>query len=137
LPGDEIIGFVTKGFGISVHKTDCPNMLRARKDPENADRWVSVHWESEISGSADKSLYEAVVQIYVRDEIGALAEISMALAEMKVSIMSISSRTMAEDGLAVITLSIGCKNVTHFHSIVSKLKSIKAVQSVSRGYSAL
>ena len=137
LPGDEIIGFVTKGFGISVHKTDCPNMLRARKDPENADRWVTVRWESELSGATDKSLYEAVVQIYIRDEIGALAEISMALAEMKVSIMSISSRTMAEDGLAMITLSIGCKNVTHFHSIVSKLKSIKAVQSVSRGYSAL
>ena len=137
LPGDEIIGFVTKGFGISVHKSDCPNATRARKDPENNERWVSVHWESDLSDSTDKGLYEAVLQIYVRDEIGALAEISMALAEMKVSIMSIASRSMAEDGLAMISLSIGCKNVTHFHSIVSKLKSIKAVQSVTRGYSSV
>ena len=137
LPGDEIIGFVTKGFGISVHKSDCPNAERAKQDPENSDRWVKVSWESSSSNGTSKSLYEAVVQIYVRDEIGALAEISMALAEMKVSIMSISSRALSESGLAMISLSIGCKDVTHFHSIVSKLKSIKAVQSVTRGYSAV
>ena len=137
LPGDDIIGFVTKGYGISVHKSDCPNVARARLDAENDSRWVSVHWESEVTDTGDKGLYEAVLQIFVRDEIGALAEISMALAEMKVSIMSISSRTMAEGGLAMISLSIGCKNVPHYHSIVSKLKSIKAVQSVSRGYSSV
>ena len=137
LPGDEIVGFITKGFGISVHKSDCPNMQRTRENPENSERWVNVRWEQEFSDSSDRSLYEAVLQIYIHDEIGALAEVSSHLADMKVSIISISSRPTPDMGMAVITLTIGCKNVTHFHSIVSRLKSIKAVQAVTRGMSGV
>ena len=136
LPGDEIVGFVTKGFGISVHKSDCPNIARSREDPANTERWINVRWESEFNDANDKSLYEAILQVFVRDEIGALAEVTTVLADMRVSILNISSKTLQGTGLAAINLTVGCKNVTHFHSIVSRLKSIPSVESVTRGYSA-
>lgn len=136
LPGDEIIGFVTKGFGISIHKADCPNVRRGREDPENSERWINVRWENEFNDASDKSVYEAILQVFVKDEIGALADVTSALADMRVSILNISSKSLPGAGMAVINLTVGCKNVTHFQSIVSRLKSISSVESVTRGYTA-
>lgn len=136
LPGDEIIGFVTKGFGISIHKVDCPNVRRGREDPENSERWINVRWENEFNDTSDKSVYEAILQVFVKDEIGALADVTSALADMRVSILNISSKSLQGAGMAVINLTVGCKNVTHFQSIVSRLKSISSVESVTRGYTA-
>jgi GTP pyrophosphokinase len=136
LPGDEIIGFVTKGYGISVHKCDCPNVISGKSKTENDERWVDARWESDagILGTAD--LFEANLQIFVRDEIGVLASITKALADMKVSIMSISSSQKSDGSVTIINLKVGCKNVGHFHSIVSKLKTVQSVESVSRGFGA-
>ena len=132
LPGDKLIGFITRGFGVSVHKSDCPNVAISRKNEENLSRWVNAEWEKteNITGS-----YEAHLQILVEDGIGVIAEISMMLADMKVSISQINTQTNKEGG-AVINLHIGCKNTSHFDSIVSRLRSIKSVISVSRGFSS-
>ena len=136
LPGDEIVGFITKGFGISVHKADCPNVAIAKRKTETEGRWVHARWEQEFLPQDTKSLYEAILQLYVHNEIGVLADISAALAEMKVSIISISSRPASSSDFVVINLTVGCKNVSHFQSIVSKLKSISSVESVTRGLGA-
>ena len=136
LPGDEIVGFVTKGYGISVHKCDCPNVVSGRKKPENNERWVDAAWESDVGILGTADLFEANIQVFVRDEIGVLAGITKALADMKVSIMSISSSQKGDGSLTIINLKVGCKNVGHFHSIVSKLKSVQEVESVSRGFGA-
>ncbi len=134
LPGDEVIGFVTKGYGISVHKCDCPNVLSGRAKPEYAERWVNAIWENAFGPTGEKDLYEANIQVFVRDEIGVLASVTKALADMKVSIMSISSSQRANGVDATINLKVGCKNVGHFHSIVSKLKAVPEVESVVRGF---
>ena len=132
MPGDKLVGFVTRGFGVSVHKSDCPNVALSRKNEDNLSRWVRAEWErtEEISGS-----YEALIQILVEDGIGVIAEISMMLADMKVSISQINTQTN-KDGGAIINVHIGCKNTSHFDSIVSRLRSIKSVISVSRGFSS-
>ena len=88
LPGDDIIGFITKGYGISIHKKDCPNVTDGRKNPENADRWVSAHWELPEDSGSSKNVYEALLQIYTENGIGILANIAVALADMKVMILS-------------------------------------------------
>ncbi len=134
LPGDEVIGFVTKGYGISVHKSDCPNVLLGRKKPENADRWIDARWENAFGPTGEKDLYEALIQVFVHDQIGVLADITKALADMKVSIMSIASSQRGSGEEAILNLKVGCKNVGHFHSIVSKLKAVSGVESVSRGF---
>ena len=132
LPGDAVVGFITKGYGISVHKHDCPNVAENRKKPENADRFVEAYWEegSESSFAA----YEALLQIHAISSLTLIANVTMALADMKVSILAINTQKKT-DGSIVINLTISCKNIDHYHSIVSRLKGLPDVVDVVRGFS--
>ena len=134
LPGDDVIGFITKGFGISIHKSDCPNVLNAKRLPENESRWVEAHWENESPTSSNQSMYEAQITVYVVDRLGIVADISVALSDMKVFLLQINT-TGSNSGRTIINLKISCKNVEHYHSIVSRLKSIDGVVDVTRGFS--
>ncbi len=130
LPGDAVIGFITKGYGISIHKCDCPNVINGKKNPENADRWVSASWDEDTN--AKRSLFEANLQMRVDDRIGMLADISVALADMRVDILQINVQTTS--GGSLVYLKIGCKNTDHYNSIVSRLRSIPGIYDVSRGF---
>ena len=133
LPGDKIVGFVTRGFGVSIHKADCPNVISSRRVEDNISRWVVAEWENGNDGQPTTELYEAMLQITAEDGIGVIAAISAALADMKVSISQINTQTL-KNGDAVINLLIGCKNTSHYAAIVSKLRSISSVISVTRGF---
>ena len=135
LPGDDIIGFVTRGYGISIHKTDCPKVVENRGKEEFSGRWVNAAWENALgTGSGDREMFEANLQIRVRNEMGVLAEITKALADMKVFVLSVSSTSKPGADTAILNLMVGCRSVEHFYSIVSKLKTVSAVESVGRGY---
>jgi GTP pyrophosphokinase len=131
LPGDEIIGFVSRGFGISVHKRDCPNAVLGTQDSYQKDRWLPAAWEEESEMGAG-GLYEAMLMIEMEERIGVLAEITAVIADMKVSILQIN--TVNTDGRTAVTLTVGCKNVSHYNSIVARLRGIPSVLSISRGY---
>ena len=131
LPGDSIVGFVTRGFGVSIHKTDCPNVSETRRNEENLSRWVKAEWEK--SETVTQSNYEAALQIVADDQIGVIASISSALADMKVSITQIYTSTTKTGGV-IINLHVGCRSTSHIDSIVSRLRSIKSVISVKRGF---
>ncbi|MBQ3483566.1 MAG: bifunctional (p)ppGpp synthetase/guanosine-3',5'-bis(diphosphate) 3'-pyrophosphohydrolase [Clostridia bacterium] len=133
LPGDAVIGFITKGFGISIHKVDCPNVENGMKRPEDADRWVEAHWETG-GKDTEQDVYEALVQMHVYSSLTILADVTMALADMKVLLLQINTQKKS-DGRMVINLKISCKNVDHYHSIVSRLKGLRDVIDVVRGYS--
>lgn len=134
LPGDKIVGFVTRGFGVSVHKSDCPNVSASRKNEENLSRWVNAQWDiPENSSGQNQATYEATVQLILEDGIGIIAGVSVALADMKVSITSINTQ-MQKNGTMLVNLTVECKNTSHYESIVSKLRSLPAVISVSRGF---
>ncbi len=134
LPGDKIIGFITRGFGVSLHKSDCPNAVNGQKDPDSQSRWVNAEWER--ADASDLSMvYEAALQLELEDGIGVIATISMALAEMKVSIMQINTQKSKNADLMIVNLTVGCKNTSHYDSIVSKLRQLPCVVSVTRGFS--
>ncbi len=133
LPGDSVIGFITKGFGISIHKADCPNVARGKENPEYADRWKEAHWETSAASEGSHSIYEALLQIWSDDRIGMLADISVALADMRVSILQINVVRRSVEG-TIINLKVGCKNVDHFNSIVSRLRGLNGVNNVLRGF---
>ena len=133
LPGDEVVGFVTKGYGISIHKADCPNVIQGRANPDMLDRWKEAHWEAP-DGDNQKSVYEALLQIHTLDAVGVLADITVALADMKVSILQINSQKAGDDR-AIINLKVSCKNVEHYSSIVSRLRGLKNILDVTRGFS--
>ena len=129
LPGDEIIGFVTRGFGISIHKIDCPNVMQSMKDGGEPERWKEAHWENSATSGKGHAMYEALLQIYVSDRIGMLADITSVLADMKVSILYIG---MAEK--LVINLKVGCRNVEHYDLIVARLRKLDGVENIVRGF---
>ena len=132
LPGDEVVGFVTKGYGISIHKCDCPNAMQGLSNPDLADRWKKAWWEKGTEQD-DKSVYEALLQIITLDVVGVLADITAALADMRVSILSISSQNVTGDRV-IMNLKVSCKNVEHYNSIVSRLRGLNNVLSVQRGF---
>ena len=134
LPGDNVIGFVTKGFGISIHKTDCPNVIQGKKNPENNDRWKEAFWEAPASGGEAHSIYEALLQIYSDDRIGMLADITAVLADMRVSILQVNVVRRNTDD-TIVNLKVGCKNIDHYNSIVSRLRGLNGVNSIVRGFS--
>ena len=133
LPGDRIVGFITRGFGVSIHKSDCPNVIQSRRNEDNLARWVRAEWERSDSAQSEH-VYEAKLQVIAEDGIGVIAGISMALADMKVSISSINTQ-VAKNGDMAINIVVACKNVSHYDSIVSRLRSVNKVISVTRGFS--
>ncbi|MBQ8311106.1 MAG: bifunctional (p)ppGpp synthetase/guanosine-3',5'-bis(diphosphate) 3'-pyrophosphohydrolase [Clostridia bacterium] len=134
LPGDPVIGFITKGFGISIHKTDCPNVEQGKKNPENAERWKEAHWEGAVEHGNGNSIYEALLQIYVDDRIGMLADITVALADMRVSILQINVASRGSE-TSIVNLKVGCRNIDHCNSIVSRLRGLNGVINILRGFS--
>lgn len=132
LPGDKIVGFVTRGFGVSIHKSDCNNVIQSRRVEDNLSRWVRAEWEkTAINSDSSNEIYEARLHIIAQDGIGVLAAISLALADMRVSITQINTQKM-KNGDIDISLVVGCRSTSHYESIVSRLRSVPSVLSVTR-----
>ncbi|MBQ8383061.1 MAG: bifunctional (p)ppGpp synthetase/guanosine-3',5'-bis(diphosphate) 3'-pyrophosphohydrolase [Clostridia bacterium] len=134
LPGDSIVGFITKGFGISIHKRDCPNVAELSAKEESQDRFVSAYWDTEATQTKQggENLYEAHLQIFAENDMMLLANITRALADMKVTLHQINTQNKGGD--MILNLTIGCKNTDHFKSIISRVKTIDKVTDVKRGY---
>jgi len=127
LPGDYICGFITKGYGVSIHKVECPN---ARQGMEKSpDRWLKAHWDENASTSA----FTASIRLETRESIGVMAAVASAMAEMKVSINSISAKTHNTDkDLGVISMSFEVRDVEHLNAIIAKLKKVRDVLEITR-----
>jgi GTP pyrophosphokinase len=132
LPGDEVIGFVTKGFGISVHKRNCPNVIEGMRRIEDAGRWVDAYWDSSTDESSS-GVYEAILQLYILDRIGLIADVTAVLADMKVPILSINSQKRGISR-AIINMKISCRNITHYNMIVDRLRGLSGVEDIVRGF---
>ena len=132
LPGDPVVGFITKGYGISVHKHNCRNIALGMKDPAFRDRLVNVRWDTAAMSDSSRDLYEAVIKVYAENHISLLADVTAALAEMRVTLVSVNTKKRVEDEM-IIQLTVGCRNSEHFDSIVSKLRSVPHVKHITRG----
>lgn len=126
LPGDDVVGFVTRGHGVSVHKKDCNNYIMAIKNIEEADRWVSVHW-----ASSPTKTYRATLDIVSYDRNGLLADVANALSDMRIFIHESVSREL-KNGNANILLTISIGGLEQLNSIIVRLKKINGVISVTR-----
>ena len=127
VPGDEVIGFITRGAGISVHRKDCPNYLKQLEsgNPADAGRWIKVQWADTLT-----ERYTTTLSLLVRDRIGLLMDVAAALSALNVNVVSIQSVTKGDT--ATITLSMEVKNAAEIKLVMNKLNSIKDVLEVSR-----
>ena len=126
LPGDPIVGFITRGFGVSIHKQSCVNAIASMKDPANAPRWVKAYWADSVKDS-----YKAGLEIVALDRNELLRDVLSALADIRVPIYTMNARQV-ENNCAVVSLTIGINNTEHLNRVVARLSKIKDVLKVTR-----
>ncbi|ANU12841.1 RelA/SpoT family protein [Planococcus halocryophilus] len=124
VPGDNIIGFITKGRGVSVHRTDCPNIHSGEND-----RLIPVEWENE--GTPDNKSYQVDIEVQAYDRTGLINEVMHVVSEAKTTITAVSGRA-DKDKIATINLSILIGHISHLNRVTEKIKSIPDVYSVQR-----
>jgi GTP pyrophosphokinase len=130
LPGDSIIGYITRGYGVSIHKYDCLNAQSGLSNPNDKDRWVVASWSEKLNRNTAGS-FEAVLSIIAEYTPHLIADITLALTDMKVAITSLATRENA--GEMITSVGIKCSGVDHLKNIISNLHRIKGVREVSRG----
>ncbi len=126
LPGDNIIGFITRGHGVSVHKKDCVNVPRDFTKIPEPERWINAYWVD--SGQTN---FTAAVQISALDRDGLLAEITNVLFNMRVGLHALNARAV-KGGNCVITVTVSAASVEHLRSITARLAKLEGVYSVDR-----
>ena len=127
VPGDEIVGFITRGYGVSVHRADCPNASEARRNaPGQEGRWIKVSWGKDVN---DK--YETSVDLVCKDRANLLLDISAALSTTNAFVMGIQSRSTADE-FAMFHIDMNVRDGQHLREIMNKLNQISGVLKVTR-----
>ncbi len=127
LPGDEIIGFITRGYGVSIHKRSCSNVPKNIETASEPERWVRAEWADNI---VDET-FQATLQISATDRTGLLADVTNQLSAMHIFIHNLNSREM-KNGMAAIEVSVTVNGINHLKMVISRLSGINGIVSVGR-----
>lgn len=126
LPGDDIIGYVTRGFGVSIHKRSCTNVPKDLENCEEPERWKNAYWSNEIHDS-----FQSTLEIVCNDRTGFLADVTRELFNMHIFIHSLNSRE-TKDNQAIVTVTIKINDMEHLQLVIAHLSQINGVVSISR-----
>ena len=128
VPGDEIIGFVTRGRGVSVHRTDCINIINASE--EDRHRMITAEWSMPEGEKASESYYAELV-MYANNRSGVILDISKIFSENKIDILSLNSRT-SKQGTATISVGFQVKGKDQLQYLITKLGAVESILDVTR-----
>lgn len=126
LPGDDIIGFITRGHGVSIHKCDCSNVPRDIAKCDEPERWINAHWDKGY-----KEHFVSTLQITALDREGLVNDVLNTAYNMRLAVHAISAKQL-KDGNCVALLTISAESVEHLRSIISRMGKISGVFSVER-----
>lgn len=126
LPGDDIIGFITRGHGVSVHTRNCTNVPADISKAGEPDRWVKAYWDTGI-----KEDFKCTLSLFCLNRIGLLADVSSLLANMRIMINDISTRN-TKDGRTIIMVTVSVNGVEHLNSLVAKISKVDGVLTIER-----
>ncbi len=126
VPGDDIIGFITRGYGVSIHKRDCVNVPKDISLAAEPERWVSVYWEDSV-----RDEFKATLSIEARNRHALLADVTSQLAAMHVMIHAISARE-PKDNSVVMSVTVGVNSLDHLQSVINRLSKIEGIYSITR-----
>ena len=126
VPGDAIVGFITKGFGVSIHRADCPNTIH-RDDPRQAARWVRVRWATQ-----DEQPFETTLELDCITRDGLLLDVATTMTTARVRVKELFGKDMP-GGRSVFTIRFEVKNVSELEAIRTKLLNIRDVTGSRRG----
>ena len=127
VPGDEIVGFVTRGRGVSIHRTDCINVLNL-PELERA-RLIDAEWQAPDKAAREK--YVAEIKIFANNRNGLLADISRALTEKNIDILSMNTRT-SKQGLATLQTTFEISSREELNRVIDKIQGIESVIDIER-----
>jgi len=129
VPGDDIVGFVTRGYGVSVHRRDCRNYLDSVADLQNPDRnrWIKVSWARDTGGET----YQTGVSITARERAGLVLDVATILGALKMKLSSITARDMG-DGIATVFLTVEVKSRDELATAIARLSGIPGVHDIKR-----
>ena len=125
VPGDAIIGFITRGYGVSVHRCDCNNVPQDMENNPNKERWIAVHWEQ-----SQTTEFNANLRIVATDSVNLLLKIATTLSNLHIPVHSINARDQEMGALVSITIAVG--SVEHLQYVIGKLRAIPGVDDVQR-----
>lgn len=128
VPGDEIVGFVTRGRGVSIHRTDCINIMNLVE--EDRARLIDAEW-NEAASKANDGLYAAEIKIYANNRSGVLVDVSRVFTENKIDVTSMNVRT-SKQGTATISVGFDINGVDQLQSLIVKLRNIGSVLDIER-----
>ena len=126
VPGDPIVGFITKGFGVSIHRADCPN-AQNREDPRQAARWVRVRWATQ-----EEQPFETTLELDCITRDGLILDVAMVLSTARVRVKEMSGKDLP-GGRSAITIRFEVKDVAELESVRTKLLNIRDVVGSRRG----
>ena len=126
VPGDDIMGFITRGQGVSIHRRDCANCQQLLSQPENDGRWVTVSWASKITDS-----YLTTIQISAKDRSGLVMDVATVLNTLNAKVHSLSARTTGIN-IGIVSVTLEVKDAEELRRVVAKLNRINGVNSVTR-----
>lgn len=126
LPGDDIIGFVTRGHGLSVHKRDCNNVPKDLENCSEPERWIPASWDKNV-----KVEFKSTLSVFALDRDGLLADLTMELANMHVKVHTLNARQIG-DGNCIATITLTVDGTEHLKNVISKISKIKDIISIER-----
>lgn len=126
LPGDNIIGYITRGYGVSIHSRNCTNVPADISKCEEPERWINAYWEDDV-----KEAFRSTLEILAKDRTGLLADVTIYLSNMHIFIHSLNSREVG-DGRAMVTATIEVNGLNHLKGVISKLSDISGIISITR-----
>lgn len=126
VPGDDIVGFITRGYGVSIHRCDCSNVPKDMDNAPNKERWIAVQWEQAVNTE-----FNANLRIIAHDQLNLLLKLATTLSNLHVPMHSLNARDV-EDGSAVVSMTVAVNSVDHLQYIIQKLRAVPGVDDVQR-----
>ena len=127
VPGDDIVGYITRGSGVSIHRRDCQNYRNSRRDPSEEGRWVNVSW-----APAHEEGYVTNLKLMAKDRDGLVMDLASALSSMSAKVRGLSARDIGQ-GRAAASVTLEVKDIGELNAIVARLSKVPGVNEIARG----
>ena len=127
VPGDPIVGFITRGQGVSIHRADCPNYLNSLCKREQEGRWLNVSWADKTMG-----LYTTTLRILARDRNGLILDIAAVLNALNAKVRSLNARSLPE-GNALVYVTTEVPDLASLRLIIARIRTLGGVREIDRG----
>ena len=126
VPGDPIVGFITRGYGVSVHRADCPNAAPERRNPEEEGRWIKVSWAEKTNPT-----YDTTLEVLAKDRPELMVDISTVVSATKTQFRGLNARLTAE-GAVRVTMDVSVSGAEQLQTVIRRLTALSGVMTVSR-----